>query len=168
MCIESVLRSSTYSAIGGPDPDGNDSLQISPLLLRNVGVLSERGGRDGTSDNGHYVNLRKCGDGIARGTSVAQRIQAPGAGGARTMPASTFKWTMNRRTENSSARRRGFKLESVKSGAHESGAGFSAGVRTNPIRHGGWRRLAPRAVHARGVPHSPGFFASRPDDQWRP
>jgi len=40
----------------------------------------------------------------------------------------------------------GFKLESVKSGAHESGAGLSAAFRSNPIRHGGWRRLAPQAV----------------------
>jgi hypothetical protein len=46
----------------------------------------------------------------------------------------------------------GFKLESVKFGAHESEAGFSAEFRTNPIRYGGWRRLAPRAVHARGDP----------------
>src|SRR6266516_1368572 len=59
----------------------------------------------------------------------------------------------------------GFKLESHRPGAHESGASFSAEFRTSRVARGGWRRSARQVVRGREDQHTPEFFAWRRDDE---
>jgi hypothetical protein len=83
---------------------------------------------------------------------------------------------MNQRRESRGAQRiqdkrrmpSGFKSESHRPGAHDSGASFSAEFRTSRVGRGGWRRLAREVVRVREDRHTPGLFAWRPGDESQP
>ena len=72
----------------------------------------------------------------------------------RKFAACVSKWNgLNlaaQRIQDDSRMPSGFKLESHRPGARESGASFSAEFRTSRVGRSGWRRPARQVVHGRG------------------